>query len=73
MKCFGYSKNDDEELLELTVVTFQADPRMLRKLADFLIHCANNLESEAGWEHEHLCDYLADEEFSVDVVVYRNE
>lgn len=43
-----------DELAEITLV---ATPEELRRIARFLEHCANGMESRGkSWEHEHLSD-----------------
>ena len=74
MKCYGYSKKDSDTLLEMTEITFQADPIKLRKVADFLYECAKNIENDSEWEHGHLQDSKYYEQISkdnfFDLIVY---
>jgi len=74
MKCYGYSKEDSDNLLEMTEITFQADPAKLRIIADFLYECAKNIENDSEWEHSHLQDSKhyekASKDNSFDLIVY---
>lgn len=76
MKIFGYSKSDEDTLLEMQEVTIQASPSRLRELAKFLIDFADQIErgkiNDQG--HSHLSDELTtdwNEDFS-DVILYHN-
>lgn len=73
MKCFGYDKNNEDELLDMSEITLQTNSDMLRKLASFLVKCADEIESIQDWEHEHFCDYLKDGEDVIDVVVFNDK
>ena len=70
MKCFGYDKNNEDNLLDMSEVTLQTNSDMLRKLAGFLVKCADEIEGNQGWEHEHFSDYLSDGEEVIDIVVF---
>ena len=56
MKCYGYSKEDNDDLLEMSEVTLQADSKLLRNMANFLSSCADRIETDSEWEHEHFTD-----------------
>ncbi len=74
MNFFGYSKSTNDELLELIEMTVQASPEKLRKLASFLNQCADDIESDEGWEHEHFSDYTSDfDESSPDLIVFKEQ
>lgn len=70
MKCFGYDKNNEDDLLDMSEVTLQTNSDMLRKLASFLVKCADEIENDQDWEHEHFSDYLPDGEDVIDIVVF---
>jgi len=54
MKIFGYDKDNNENLIELSEVSLIANPERLRSIATFLNKCANEIESQGSeWEHEH--------------------
>lgn len=61
MDIYGYTKND-EQLLDLSEITFKADPSELRSLAKFILDCANEIENdtEGKWEHSHIEDRVTD-------------
>lgn len=42
---------------ELAEITLVANPNELRRIAKFLLDCANGMEAHgSSWEHEHLAD-----------------
>jgi hypothetical protein len=61
MKIFGY-KDDGLDLAdvrssELAEITLVASPSELRRIAQFMISCADGMEARGkDWEHEHLGD-----------------
>jgi len=56
LKCYGYASGTDQ-LLELSEVSIRANSRDLRRLAAFLIECAEGIDAhEEDWEHAHLGD-----------------
>jgi len=74
MKCYGYTKDNQEALLSLSEVTFQASPNILKSLGEFLIKSANEIEKDSDWEHKHFKDFYSLSEGSlVDVIVYKQE
>jgi hypothetical protein len=73
MKCFGYIKNNTDELQELTEVTLQANSEDIRRLASFLIRCADEMDHNPDWEHEHLSDYSVSENDKADIVVFKDD
>ena len=61
IKFYGYpdKKPSSEQCGPLTLreVTLSASPAELRRIANFLIRAAGEIEQHgAEWEHEHLCD-----------------
>ncbi len=57
MKLFGFlGENGNSKLLEQ--VTLEIDAPELHKLSKFLLQCAEEIEDDAEWEHEHFSDYL---------------
>ncbi len=70
MKCFGYAKGNGEILHELTEVAFQMSPEETRRMASFFMACADKMESDNGWEHEHFRDYAHDGFSGVDVILF---
>jgi hypothetical protein len=55
---FGYSRGEatDSGLLELSEVSFCAEPSELRTIAAFFVHCADMMDSNVEFGHEHLRD-----------------
>ncbi len=62
MKVYGYEKGDNEEMLEMKEISFQAKPKRLRELANFLLKSADEIESsnKNQWDHVHLQDFIQD-------------
>ena len=59
MKIFGYLKNKDESVpSELAEISIMARPEELRKIAEFYLNCADELErpTEDAWDHKHFSD-----------------
>lgn len=52
-KLYGYSRSDNGELLDLREVTVCIDPKQARALSEFLARCAQEMEANPAWEHEH--------------------
>ena len=73
MKFYGCSLKHKDELLELNQVTVQAEPERLRQLSDFLICCANEIDGNPSWEHEHFIDLNDGDSQEVDFIVYRKD
>ncbi|HIG44819.1 MAG TPA: hypothetical protein EYQ14_30435 [Gammaproteobacteria bacterium] len=73
MKCFGYTTSDKENLSELTEVTFQSTPEYLIRMAAFFTKCANDMENDPDWEHEHLRDHSQNNDDELDVIVFKDE
>jgi len=69
MKCYGYSADNQEDLKELSEIGILATPKMLRSLASFINKCADEIENEPDWDHEHLCDFIKLNEGSVDIII----
>lgn len=72
MNCFGYTKNVDT-LAEFSEVTFQANSEDLRRLASFLLQCADAIDANPDWEHEHLSDSSPSDTDEVDVIVFNGQ
>tara|TARA_R110002072_G_scaffold20841_7_gene75246 strand:+ start:3312 stop:3569 length:258 start_codon:yes stop_codon:yes gene_type:complete len=75
MKINGCMKGS-ENLSELDSITIASDPGTLRKVADFILQCAKEIEEDPdGWEHEHLGDYLGNEEILLnsDIVIWNSK
>jgi len=71
MKIFGFlGEIGDSKLLEQ--VTLEIDAPELRKLSSFLLQCAEEIEDDIEWEHEHLSDYLG-HVLGHDLVVYNSK
>ncbi len=77
MNCFGYSKKDDSNLLEMKEVTLQANTKQLKGLADFLYDCAKKIEDNPEWEHAHFQDsrYFSSQykKDIFDLIVYKED
>ena len=73
MKCFGYTKSDAETLAEFSEVTLHAKPEDLRRLASFLMKCADEIDSDTDWEHEHLSDVSPCGTDEVDIIVFNEQ
>jgi hypothetical protein len=61
MKAFGYikKKHGREGLVELSQVTIRATPELLREVAAFLIHCAQDMDKHhERFGHRHIQDVL---------------
>ncbi|WP_028453937.1 Imm32 family immunity protein [Chitinilyticum litopenaei] len=61
MKIHGYADQglpaEDIVPAELAEITLVATPEELRRIARFLEHCAQGMESRGkAWQHEHLSD-----------------
>ena len=73
MEMFGYEK-ESSTLMHLKEVALQASPSLLRKMAAFILTCADEMERREKWEHRHLSDFLRedgieDEIKGVDLIV----
>lgn len=55
---YGYSRREvtDSGLIELSEVSFCAQPSELRTIAAFFVHCADMMDSNVEFGHEHLRD-----------------
>jgi len=58
MKWFGAGIRPTADGSELEGVTLVSTPTELRRLADFLRHCADAIEADPLWEHEHFKDWI---------------
>lgn len=72
MRGYGYAIGEND-LLELVEVTIQGSPTALRNLARFILDCADRMEVDEGWEHEHFqtSPFATAVDSTVDVVVFR--
>ena len=68
-KCFGYKKGD-EDLKKFNEITIQSNPRSLIILSDFFKKCAEKIEKDNDWEHEHFNDFLPDNDLDFDLIIY---
>ena len=59
MKIFGFTDSQDTPI-ELNQATLETDPETLRKLSKFLLTCAEEIEEDNEWEHEHFCDFIGE-------------
>lgn len=71
MKFFGYDKVNTADLLTLGEVTIQASSKELRDLASFIAKCADDMEKDLDWEHEHFLDVVPDASCDVDLIIFR--
>ena len=55
--------------IEMEEASIAAEPNELRKLANFILDCAEQIESEVGFDHEHFRDRYPEEEHKSDFVV----
>lgn len=73
VRVYGRSVGDDGsgDPLTMSEVTVMAEPEALRVLASFLLTCADEIETEPGWDHEHISrsDHGLDSE--CDFIVFR--
>jgi len=57
MEMFGCEKGSSK-LINLDEVSLQASPPILRKVAEFILTCADEMERSEKWEHRHFSDFL---------------
>jgi len=55
-KLYGYSASGDECVLSLREVTLFADSNQVRALSTFRARCAQEMETNPEWEHQHFAD-----------------
>jgi hypothetical protein len=53
IELFGYSKKNPEDLLAMREVTLVVDSGQAADLARFFSRCAEHIEKNEQWEHEH--------------------
>ncbi len=70
MELYGQIEDADGEPSTLSEVTISARPQELRRLSEFLLKCADEIESSGEWEHEHYSDF-AGETLNRDLIVAR--
>jgi hypothetical protein len=61
MKIFGYvqARHEPEGLVELSEVTFQASPEVLREVAAFMVQAAKEIEQQGSrFSHSHIQDAI---------------
>lgn len=78
VKIHGYADegraSEDIVPAELAEITLVATPDELRRIAKFLVSCANGMETRGkAWEHEHLSDSDHSFEGSPHFVVFNPE
>lgn len=71
MKFFGYVENNKDELFQFSEVTLQAKPASLKSVASFLLKCAQEIEENEFWEHQHYSDISIDKSESVNFIVFK--
>jgi len=74
MKIYGYSETDDkeDELLEMSEISFSVTPTELRVLADFMRKCAEAMERHGvAFGHEHFSDFTKQKNIAPEIVVVR--
>ena len=70
MMLFGYSKNGDT-LLEMAEVSLQASPHQLKSFAAFILKCADEMQKNPLWEHEHYSDNCESVSGACDFIIFR--
>ncbi len=50
---YGYSETDDKQLLKLREVTICADSKQVRAISEFFVRCANEMDANPEWGHQH--------------------
>ena len=76
MKVFGYKEKvlNEDELLQMSEVTFQASPKTLRAIAQFFNESADYLEKHDDFDHAHLQDDWSEwQEKYPDVIIVKKE
>lgn len=73
MKLFGYIEGNHDQLVKLSEVTLQAEPKALKAIASFLLNCAKEMEGSDSWEHEHFLDSSFSDGASLDLIVFRSK
>lgn len=71
MKTFGYAKQENlngDGLMEMEEITISATKQELRKIAEFLIQCADALPDDETLGHEHYSDFI-DKKTETDLIV----
>jgi hypothetical protein len=68
---YGYARShwSKDGPTELAEVTFQATPLELRQIAQHLLRCADALEADTDFDHEHLCEPTGADFEGADVIV----
>lgn len=73
MKFFGYIEGNKDQLFQLSEVTLQAEPTTLKSVANFLLKCAQEMEENEFWEHEHYSDDSISNNESVDFIIFSDK
>ncbi|MDP3289458.1 hypothetical protein [Methyloversatilis sp.] len=55
MRIFGRIEGC-EDLVALSEIAIQVEPGVLKDIAAFFSQCAQEMEVESSWEHEHFSD-----------------
>ena len=74
MKIFGYANEMPNNLVSLNQITIQADSKSLKILAEFLTKCAEDMDKDSDWEHEHFTDFVDEEigkKLESDIVIFK--
>lgn len=72
MKFFGYSK-DGDVLLDMAEVSLQANPHQLKSFAAFILKCADGMQKDSQWEHEHYSDNCESVGGAFDFIIFKDE
>lgn len=75
MKICGYRKVDGQTLLEMSEITFSAQPAELESLAEFLTKTATKMreKGKSGFSHCHFSDWNKALAKNVDVIISFDE
>ena len=71
MRCYGYIKNTDAEMpLDLEEVTIEAKSEVLRSMAQFLLHVANEMDVHGDkFGHEHFEGFCSNADLACRLIV----
>jgi hypothetical protein len=77
MDVFGYDVNDGDERdtpRRLSEASFVSTPDELRSLAEFLLFCAVEMETNPDFDHRHWRDHIGSQRgpFIGDIVIVRS-
>jgi len=65
--------DESSEVLTLKEVTVQASSEEIRKLAKFFLQCADEIDNDDRWEHEHLSDFEELYSGGAEIIVFRKD